>query len=171
MFTSTFAQTYFFSALLILFFGSLGSLCARKHDSFANWWGNLCAIFASLCGLAASLIVILRDGGFSFALGSSLPLLSYSFRVDALSAFFIFVISLIVLPVSVYALGYVKHFYGSYSISSLGFFYNIFIAGLFMVVSAHNVLFFLVVWEIMSLSSYFLVIFMTKLNEKKENGL
>ncbi|MBI2990179.1 MAG: hydrogenase 4 subunit B [Candidatus Magasanikbacteria bacterium] len=159
MFSATFAQTYFFSALLLLFFGSLGSLCAGKRDFFANWWGNLCAVAASLCGLAASLIVILHDGAFSYALHSSLPLLSYSFRVDTLSAFFIFVISLIVLPASLYALGYSKHFYGSYAISKLGFFYNVFIAGLFLVVSAHNALFFLAAWEIMSLSSYFLVIF------------
>src|SRR3989338_16844 len=83
----------------------------------------------------------------------------FSFYIDHLSAFFIFVISLISLFCSLYGVGYIKHFYKKYSIGALGFFYHLFILGMLMVVSVSNGLFFLIAWEIMSIASYFLVIY------------
>ena len=97
-------------------------------------------------------------------------MLSFTFRIDKLSAFFIFVISLISILASVYALGYVKQYYNKYNLGALGFFYNIFLAGMIMVVSSSNALFFLLVWEIMSLSSYYLVIFEHKKAENLDAG-
>ena len=76
-----------------------------------------------------------------------------------LSAFLIFVISLITLFCSIYGTGYVKHYFKKYDIGTLGFFYNTFILGMLVVVSAENGLFFLVAWEVMSVASYFLVIY------------
>ena len=101
----------------------------------------------------------MQDSVLSFASESSFPLLTLSFRLDRLSAFFMLVISLVALLCSVYALGYVRHYYGKYSIGVLGFFFNIFIASMIVVVTAHNALFFLIAWEVMSLASYFLVIY------------
>lgn len=152
----------FIIALVLWAVGAVGCLLLRRNDRAANWWGNLFAILGSIAGLVASLSVLISGSVFSFSIDSSLPLLSFSFFVDKLSAFFIFVISLIALLASVYALGYVKNYYKKYSISALGFFYNIFLAGMVLVVSANNGLFFLIVWEIMSLTSYFLVIFENK---------
>ena len=105
-------------------------------------------------------MTIVLKNGVSFAFKTTaFPLFSLSFRLDALSAFFIFVISLIALLCSIYGIGYVKHFYTKYDIGALGFFYNTFIIGMLMVVSSDNGLFFLVAWEIMTVASYFLVIY------------
>jgi hydrogenase-4 component B len=76
-----------------------------------------------------------------------------------LSAFFIFLISLITLFCSIYGIGYVKHFYKKYNIGILGFFYHLFIGGMLVVVTSSNGLFFLIAWEIMSIASYFLVVY------------
>jgi hydrogenase-4 component B len=152
-------QFSFFYLLLSFAIGAIGSLVLRKSDKFANWWGNGFAIIASIFGLISSMGIFLTGNVFAYALPSVSPLLFMEFRVDYLSAFFIFIISLISLMCSIYALGYVKHYYGKYNIGTLGFFYNIFIAGMVLVVSANNSVFFLVAWELMSLASYFLVIF------------
>jgi len=146
--------------------GALGSLIFCKNDSLAKKWGSSFAILGSIAGIICSYLVLVQNSVFSFYIYSSFPLLSFSFFIDKLSAFFIFIISLIALFSSIYSFGYVKHFYKKYNIGYLGFFYNIFLAGMVMVASAHNLLFFLIVWEIMSLSSYFLVIFE---NKEKEN--
>lgn len=151
--------------------GAAGSLALRKNDRSANGWGNCFAIFGSLSGLWLSLSVLISGSAFSFRVGTSMPLLSISFRVDRLSAFFIFIISLIALLASIYAWGYVKHYYKKYDIGTLGFFYNIFLAGMVMVVSADNALFFLIVWEIMSLASYFLVVFENREKDNVKAGL
>ena len=160
------SEICFFLALALLFLGAAGSLLLRKNDQAANLWGNGFVIVASLFGLLSSTSVLWFGSVFSFTFPSSFPLLDFSLDVDRLSAFFIFVIFFIALWSSIYGIGYAKHFYKKYDLGVLGFFYNAFIAGMLLVVSAHNAIFFLIVWEIMSLASYFLVVFE---NKEKEN--
>lgn len=151
--------TGFMFLLLLYVVGAVGSLIQKK-DELANFWQSFFAIVCSLWGLFFSIGVFVAARDVSFVAHSLVfPFLSFSFHIDKLSAFFIFVISLISLFCSVYGLGYIKHFYGKYSIGALGFFYHLFIAGMLMVVSASNGLFFLIAWEIMSIASYFLVVY------------
>jgi len=148
--------------ILLLFFlvGAFGSLVFQKSDKIANVWGIFFAIFGSILGIGLSFLLLTVSSGLTYQLGTSIfPLFSISFHIDKLSAFFVFVISLIALFCSVYGIGYVKHYYQKYNIGALGFFYNLFIVGMLMVVTASNGLFFLVAWEIMSVASFFLVIY------------
>src|SRR5258708_7363800 len=114
-------QTSFFISLALLAFGASSALALGKSDMTANLLGNLSAALAAVFGLVSSASVITSGTTFFYSVASSLPLLALSFSVDRLSAFFIFVISLIALFTSVYALGYVRHYYGPYSIGTLGF--------------------------------------------------
>ncbi len=155
----------FLVVLSLFFIGAIGSLLLRKANVLANIWSSVFAITGSLCGLLFSLTLIISGQALSFVAGSSpFPLLSLSLHIDMLSAFFIFVISLITLFCSIYGVGYLKHYYGKYNIGSLGFFYHLFIIGMLLVVTASNGLFFLIAWEIMSIASYFLVVY--ERNEK-----
>ncbi len=156
----------FFIMMLFFVLGAFGSLLFKKREELANLWGSSFSALGSLMGIVLSVAVLFLDQTFSYSLPSTIPLLTFSFTVDQLSAFFILIISTISLVASIYGIGYIKHYYKKYSISALIFFYNLFILGMIMVVSANNALFFLLVWEIMSLSSYFLVIFE---NKEKEN--
>lgn len=150
----------FFALLSIFALGAIGSLISRKDDKLANGLGSLFAIVGSLWGLIFSISTIIGGQGLLFSFGTSIfPLLNFSFNVDLLSSFFVFVISLITLFCSIYGIGYVKHYYKKYNIGALGFFYNLFILGMYLVVSASNGLFFLIAWEIMAVASYFLVIY------------
>jgi hydrogenase-4 component B len=154
------SQTGFLSLLLFYVVGAFGSLLFRKSDKGANIWQNILASLGSLWGIFFSLGILLAGPDVSFSASSLIfPFLSFSFYIDKLSAFFIFIISLISLFCSIYGLGYLKHYYKKYSIGMLGFFYHLFIAGMLLVVSASNGLFFLIAWEIMSLASYFLVVY------------
>lgn len=150
-----------FIVLLSLFsIGAIGSLLLRKDDDAANIWSSFFAIAGSLWGLLFAITLIVSGHALSFVAGvTPFPLLSLVVHIDLLSAFFIFVISLIALFCSIYGIGYVKHFYKQYSIGSLGFFYQLFIIGMLLVVTASNGLYFLIAWEIMSIASYFLVVY------------
>lgn len=170
MFTILTMQNCFFIALILWAVGALGALAFWKNCQWANWWGNFFAILGSAFGLLTSSQSLIFNSVFSFKAASPVPLLSFAFSVDKLSAFFIFIISLISILASIYALGYTKHYYNKYNLGALGFFYNIFLAGMVMVVSASNSLFFLLVWELMSLSSYYLVIFENKKQENLDAG-
>lgn len=149
------------SVFLLFFFfvlGAIGSL-VLKSNRLINGWSNGCALLGSLFGMLVAWKGLFTDIPFFYSISSSFPLLSFSLRMDKLAAFFVLIISLSAALCSLYAFGYVVHYYKKYSIGALGFFYNMFLLGMTAVVMAENALFFLIVWEIMSLASYFLVIY------------
>lgn len=85
--------------------------------------------------------------------------LNFNLLFDPLSLFFILVIFIVSLPSAVYSFGYLK---GEYSRNKiiLGWILLVtFILSMLLVVTVSNVFIFLIAWEIMSLVSYFLVIF------------
>ncbi len=89
-----------------------------------------------------------------------------NFVIDPLSAFFIIVISVMSLASVIYSRGYLNPYIEqSKNINSHLVFLPMLIASMLLVVTCQNALMFLICWEIMSLSSFFLVIFE---NEKKE---
>ena len=90
----------------------------------------------------------------------------YSLLLDPFSLFFIFVIFLISLPSAVYAVGYMKNEYTAKKITYGWFLFAVFVFSMAAVVTTANAFVFLVFWEIMSLVSYFLVVFDT---EKKQS--
>lgn len=83
------------------------------------------------------------------------------FTFDPLSYFFVFVTLLVSIPSAIYSLGYLK---GSYNTSKILYGWALlsaFVLSMLAVVIAGNAILFLVAWELMSLASFFLVIFDT----------
>ena len=88
------------------------------------------------------------------------------FSIDTLSAFFVLVIAVMSPICVIYANGYLKPYIEKgKAISAHLMFLPILIASMLLVVVSDNALMFLICWELMSLSSFFLVMFE---NEKKE---
>lgn len=158
------------SSLVLFVAGAVSALLLNKHDKLSNWLGNTSAIFGSLFALIYSGNILLSKTPQTVVLIADSQLFNTTLRVDLLSAFFIFVISLLGLLCSVYGLSYAKHYYTKYNLGVLGFFYNLFLASMILVVSASNILSFLIVWEIMSLASYFLVIYEHREEENIKAG-
>jgi hydrogenase-4 component B len=77
----------------------------------------------------------------------------------------VIVISLLSAASSLFSIPYLKEYSGR-GLGMAGFFYNLFIAAMLLVVTVANAFYFLLFWELMTLTSYFLVIFE---QEKKEN--
>lgn len=84
-----------------------------------------------------------------------------SLLFDPLSLFFLFTIFLISLPSAIYSIGYLKLEASKPKTILAWVLFILFIISMALVVMVNNVFIFLVVWEIMSLVSYFLVIFDT----------
>jgi len=155
------ASPYGFVITLMFFAcGAVISLSLRHSDGRANLASAVFSIAGSACGIVFATAAFLYHCDLSFGHFSGVfPFLTLSFHLDGLSLFFTFVISIITLPCSLYGFGYVKQYYGKYDIGALGFFYNLFIFGMLTAVTADNGLFFLMAWEIMSIASFFLVIY------------
>jgi len=94
-----------------------------------------------------------------------------SFLFDPLSVFFLVVISAVCLASAVYSVGYLNKKYSKAKIAYSWFLLAAFIVSMALVVSVRNAFIFLVVWEIMSLVSYFLVIFDLKEEKSVRAGM
>lgn len=165
-------ETFFISTILFFIVGAIGSLFFKDRDQAANRWLSLFSIIGSALGITLGIKQLTTMGTDTFAYNlPGFPLFSLSFQIDPLAAFFILLISTIALLCSIYGSSYIKHYYGKYSISLLGFFYQLFIAGMLMVVAANNGIFFLLAWEIMSIASFFLVIYDYQEKENIKAGL
>jgi hydrogenase-4 component B len=85
--------------------------------------------------------------------------------LDPLSLLFIGLILLVSLPAAVHSIGYLRHEYPAPKIALAWGLLIAFVLSMLCVVTASNALLFLVAWEMMSLFSYFLVVFDSE-NEK-----
>lgn len=149
--------------LLIYVVGAVAALALHKDNKLCTYAAFVSSSVASVFGMIFAVFIIIGDT-LSFTVISS-SIIEVSIFVDKLSAFFIFTLSIIVFAVSIYSMGYVKEYFGKKDIGYLGSLYNIFIASMILVIVAGNVIMFLILWELMSILSYFLVIY----EHEKEN--
>ena len=93
----------------------------------------------------------------SLQIAWSMPGGSLSFGLDGLSAFFCLPILLVSPLAALYGCSYLAH--EKKPLGSVSFFYNVLMASMLLLMAARNGLLFLVIWEIMAISSFFLVVF------------
>jgi len=154
------------SSVLILLGTALIAPLFKKNQKLMITFSFVLASIASFMGVVAGVWTVDAGLVYKMVLLIGLPDLPFHLRLDALSGYFFTVIGLLSLFVSIFSIGYVKGFLGHRSVTNLVIFYCLFIAGMLMVILADDALSFLISWEIMAGSSYFLVIFE---NEKAEN--
>lgn len=147
-----------FSLALFLILAGVASF-ARCGQRFLITGAFSLATLASLLMVAAGVWAVGGNCTDRLVLAIGLPDLPFHLRLDPLAGFFLTVIGLLAVFVSIYSIDYVKGYLGRRSITSLVVFYCLFLAGMFMVVLADDALFFLVAWEVMAAASYFLVMF------------
>jgi len=117
---------------------------------------GLCGLFAILAGGWA----LIDETHSTDQLALGLPWLHWHLRLDALSGFFFGIVGILVLAISLYAPGYLQEFTHpghKQPLSALGLFTGLFILGMLLVLLADDAFVFMVSWELMSVSSYFLV--------------
>ena len=149
---------------LVLLGGTVATLFLRRDGRAADWarYIGLTAVLGASACFAVTAAGVLT-GGPSQALGPivlwkpAIIRASLSIRVDALSAFFLLLISGLSAAAAWYAVGYTRRI-----TTGLAGFYPpllLFILGMAGVVVVDDFFFFFVPWELMALSSYLLVIF------------
>ncbi|HNX25219.1 MAG TPA: proton-conducting transporter membrane subunit [Spirochaetota bacterium] len=87
------------------------------------------------------------------------------FVMDSLSSLFVFIFSAVYLPVSIYSKGYLEHYNDGKKERLHYICLSLLISSMMLVVTVTNAIMFLVLWEIMSLSSFFLVSFENEKND------
>ncbi|MCL6591692.1 MAG: formate hydrogenlyase [Firmicutes bacterium] len=171
-------QILFYGMLLLYILAASLALGCHRRPKAANLIPNSLSVLASLLGIITSVCHL--AGSFRqiilLELNSSIPLLSFDLSIDKLGAFFLLTLSTLVMAVSIYSIGYLTHYYDSsrHQHRNVGIFnllYNVFILTLITVFTSGNMFFFLIAWELMSLVSYFLVVFETDEPQNQTAGL
>lgn len=140
----------------------LSGLAALGASRYRTLLRRVCFPLLGLSGLAAAAggLLVLTGAAVAAQLPFGLPWLPWSVRVDALAGFLLLLIGVVVAAVAIYGPGYTREFqHGRHSLAALGVFSGLFVAGMQLVVIAADAFLFMVAWELMSLSSYFLVAF------------
>lgn len=121
---------------------------------------TIMTFLAALTACIPAVKLLLTGGILRSEVPSSLIFGAIPIELNVLSSIFVIIISCMSFLVSLYANGYLKKYIDAgKSITTHCFFLQILIAAMLMVVCVKHGLFFLFAWEIMSLSSFFLVIF------------
>ena len=168
MLSSSTLLTLLSSSLILFAGGAISALLPVRDFNPRNRVSYILALAGTILIFALSLAG-LAGGAFQLVLPAILPLAGgLALGLDRLSAFFLLIIAIGVFPPTLYATDYTRHYKDKQA--SMAFMLNVFVPAMMLVVLARNVLTFLVFWELMSLSSYFLVMTEDEQDETRQAG-
>jgi formate hydrogenlyase subunit 3/multisubunit Na+/H+ antiporter MnhD subunit len=153
------------TAVVLLILCGAAALVFRSSSALAPRIGVAGPVLACIVGLIPAIRVLSGAAIDPIRLRWDMPLGSFSIGMDSLSAFFLLPILALGALAAIYGFGYLKPYLERKSPGVSWFQFNMLVASMVMVVLARNALLFLVAWEVMSLTSFFLVAFE---NEKSE---
>ena len=161
-------SSYFIGIIVLLLSGFIAGIFSKNFKTIVLT--ILSAIGSVLCLVPACNVLLGKENLVStFYFNEFFG--AVNFVIDPLSAFFIVVICVMSLVSVIYSNGYLKPYLESKNINSHLVFLPMLIASMLAVVTCQNALMFLICWEIMSLSSFFLVIFESNKKEVLKAGI
>jgi hydrogenase-4 component B len=150
------AQLFGFS-LLALGSAAVLSLAFERNGRAARTLGALLCFAGSAAAAIASILAIFGVAP-AISLGTFPVIGKIYFGLDGLSGFFALIVSFVGAAVSVYSLKYMDEYEKKgYEAGTYWALLALFLLSMLAVVAAKNALLFLVSWELMALSSFFLV--------------
>ena len=134
--------------------GILGHREGSADERFA------CALTLAGCGsgLIAVILSLLSNHTMKFGIPWSIPGGVLALRLDAITAVFLLPLFLVVAVGAVYGLGYWPQRENPRNGRKLRLFYGLISGAMILLLSAHNGVLFLMAWEVMALSGFFLII-------------
>src|SRR5690242_11471881 len=159
-----------FQITILLFLGGAVLGVLSRNSKFARHAIFVPSMIGSIFAIMFSIDVLI-DKPFSLIIQNAIPFFNLEIFVDGISAFFLLIIGIVSFAVSLYSIGYSREYQVEKRTSALGFLFNTFILSMILVVTSNNAFFFLLFWELMSLTSFFLVIYDHTKEENVKSGM
>ena len=159
-----------FSIPILILGGTLSAILYR-HDRAARITGCVAGFLGTAVGLSGALLGLIDGVEETVASVWRLPVGTVSVGLDPLTSFFLFCIFLVCGLGVVYAIGYLKHLPGRARVAPALAFFNLLVVSMAVVVLARDAILFLLAWEAMSLSSFFLVTFDASQESTRRAGI
>ncbi len=136
----------------------LGLVSKKIKNGFA--FSNILYMAASLSVVSFSITAFFKGGNFlkqTLYLGSFFPAGKVILRFDTLSDFFLMFLFGVLFYISLYQIKYVKSLGSGINSALFAFLYGIMLVSVYFVIASFNGFVFMIFWEIMAISSFFLV--------------
>lgn len=139
--------------------GGIVAFGASRHARSACGIGASAAVLGSLLILASTLSVLHNGNPMALVVPWDAAHGRFLIELDSLGAVFLLPVAVLTIVCSIYGANYLFSYRDHKALGPPWFFFNLFVAGMSMVIVARTVLLFLVAWEVMSVAAFFLVTF------------
>ena len=157
-------------AALVLGCAGIPGLFLRKPGT-GQLVSAIASILAALTGVPAALLLLFSNTTTTFLLQWNLPFGPCELVIDPLSAFFLIPVFLVSAAGSLFAVGYWPAAEHRTTESGMTFFYGLLSSSMALLLTARNGVFFIMMWEIMALSAYFLLVTEHEREEVRRAGV
>lgn len=149
--------TLLLAAGIVSVAGAVLSLALSRFEDAAKPLACLFGAISSALALGSGLLSIFGPAEL-LRVATVFPFADFSLAGNPLSGLLVTVISVLGLAAWIYGFSYFDEYRGR-GVGKIGFYLNLFVISMIFVVSVDNAFWFLVFFEIMTLASYFLVVF------------
>lgn len=144
-------------SIMLYLAGGIAALLLARRRALAIRLAGLSALLGGAFGVTSALLALHSGEPAVWQMMTPFDFAHFIVRLDGLGAFMLLVISLLVTCCGLYSLSYLYEYAGR-APGVMGFFMNLFIASMVGLVVMDNAFWFIVLFEMMSLASWFLVI-------------
>lgn len=148
----------FLLAIILFLAGAILPLASGRRHRLAHGLGVFLGLTGALAGILASLQILVGGETAHFQFFWDSAGMEFALALDGLAAFFLLPLFLLVFFCGLYAFRYLDLEPRRFQTARHWFFFNTLAASMALVVAAANSFIFLLAWELMSLSSFFLVV-------------
>jgi hydrogenase-4 component B len=163
---------FFLTAVALVFLSAIPGSLARKGSPFWDKCYLTLSVGGCILGIAATVFILSSPENAIFNTSWSLvPGAALAFKLDGLSAVFLFPAFLVTAAGSMYGSGYWPINKKPATGAWLRFFFPLLAGSMMLLLCSNNAFLFLVNWEIMALSGYFLIITERDNEEAQKAGI
>ncbi len=146
-----------FIATLLIGLSGVPGLFARSNTVLGQKIATLAVTLGSTIGVIGALLLLVAEQTETFTVSWTLPFGPCEIAIDPLSALFLLPIFVVSLCCAIYANGYWPAASNPATVRKLTFFFGLLTSSLALLVMTRNGVLFLMFWEIMALSAYFVL--------------
>jgi formate hydrogenlyase subunit 3/multisubunit Na+/H+ antiporter MnhD subunit len=150
--------------------GGLGALFCGRRSRLAGFFGAGGALLGAGTGLATALPALLGRTPPLLRLDWGLPMGSFSLALDPLSAFFAVPVLGLCALAALYGTEYMESYSSRRALGPSWFSFNLLMASMLVLTAARDSVLFLIAWEVMTLASFFLVVFEDEKESVRQAG-
>jgi hydrogenase-4 component B len=158
-------------SVALLCASGLAAALVGRSDRAALSIGTIGGAVSCALGAVAAFAALLGGEESSLKAAWSLPVGEVHVALDPLSSFFLVCVFLVSGLSAVYGGGYLAAYVGKRRLAPALFFFNLLVASMALVTVARDGILFLIAWEVMSLTSFFLVTFESEHEDVRRAGM